>query len=84
MLRIAASPSDNGSCAPLLRVDQRRKQVTLLEPKDKEDKALKSLGLTAAPKLFAFDAIFESSATKVSMNTYKFHDSLILENEAVV
>ena len=67
MLRIAASPSDNGSCVPLLRVDQRRKQVTLSEPKDKEDTSLKSLGLTSIPKLFAFDAIFESSATKVNI-----------------
>jgi len=67
MLRIAASPSDNGSCVPLLRVDQRRKQVTLSEPKDKEDTSLKSLGLTSIPKLFAFDAIFESSATKTEI-----------------
>lgn len=65
MLRIASSPSDNGSCVPLVRVDQRRKQVTLSEPKDKEDVSLRSLGLSSAPKLFAFDAIFESSATKV-------------------
>lgn len=70
MLRIAASPSDNGSCVPLLRVDQRRKQVTLSEPKNREDNALKSLGLLSAPKLFAFDAIFESSATKVNFSDF--------------
>ena len=68
MLRIAASPSDNGSSVPLLRVDHRRKQVTLSEPRDNADDSLKSLGISSAPKLFAFDAIFESSATKVTLH----------------
>ncbi|XP_065051675.1 kinesin-like protein KIF26B isoform X3 [Rhopilema esculentum] len=76
MLRIAASPSDNGSSVPLLRVDQRRKQVTLSEPKDKEDETLKSLGLSSAPKLFTFDAIFESSATKTEICSSSLLDVL--------
>eukprot|EP00794_Sanderia_malayensis_P017715 gene17715-19486_t len=68
MLRIAASPSDNGSSVPFLRVDQRRKQVTLPEPRDAADNPMKSLGFTpTAPKIFGFDAIFESSATKTEI-----------------
>ncbi len=73
MLRIAASPSDNGSSVPFLRVDQRRKQVTLPEPKEVTENSMKTLGFTpSAPKLFGFDAIFESSASKVGFQWRDF------------
>ena len=65
MLRVA-SCKDSENTSMCLKVDQRRKQVTLTEPRDSAAGVQKLPGMApSAPKMFAFDAIFESSATKV-------------------
>ena len=65
MLRICPSfPGEKGS---FLRVDHKKKQVTLYDPSTvgHVNPLHKKVGV-AAPKMFGFDAIFESDSSQVS------------------
>lgn len=64
MLRIC--PSFPGETGSFMKVDQKRKQVTLYDPSTvgHVSQTHRKMGV-AAPKMFAFDSIFESDGTQV-------------------
>ena len=65
MLRIGPSfPGERGS---FMKVDAKRKQVTLYDPSTvgHVSQTHRKMGV-AAPKMFVYDAIFESDASQVS------------------
>lgn len=64
MLRIC--PSFPGETGSFMKVDQKRKQVTLYDPSTvgHVSQTHRKMGV-AAPKMFAFDSIFESDCTQV-------------------
>ena len=49
-----------------IEVDQRRKQISIVQPKNLNVVPQKLQNPNNAPKLFAFDAIFESDMNQVS------------------
>ena len=65
MLRIG--PSFPGETGSFMKVDQKRRQVTLYDPSTvgHVSQTHRKMGV-AAPKMFAFDSIFESDSTQVS------------------
>ncbi|XP_078344764.1 uncharacterized protein LOC144630301 isoform X3 [Oculina patagonica] len=66
MLRIC--PSFPGETGSFMKVDQKRKQVTLYDPSTvgHVSQTHRKMGV-AAPKMFAFDSIFESDCTQVEV-----------------
>lgn len=54
-----------------MKVDQKRKQVTLYDPSTvgHVSQTHRKMGV-AAPKMFAFDSIFETDCSQVSKNNY--------------
>ena len=69
LLRI--SPSFPGETNSFLKVDQKKKQVTLYDPTaiSHVSQKYRRMGV-AAPKMFAFDSIFEPDSSQVR-NTFK-------------
>lgn len=69
MLRIG--PSFPGETGSFMKVDQKRKQVTLYDPSTvgHVSQTHRKMGV-AAPKMFAFDSIFETDCSQVSKNNY--------------
>ena len=64
MLRIKPNENiDQGDS--FIEVDQRRKQISMLQPKNLNVIPQKLQNPNNAPKLFAFDAIFEPDITQV-------------------
>ena len=56
-------------------VDQRRKQVTLIPPKKASASSISKFNAgmeNNAPKMFAFDGIFEADATQVFLRIFDF------------
>lgn len=66
MLRIC--PSFIGESASVMKVDTKRKQITLYDPSTAThvSTAKRKMGV-AAPKIFAFDAIYEPSAKQTDV-----------------
>jgi hypothetical protein len=64
LLRI--SPSFPGETSSFLKVDQKKKQVTLYDPTavSHVSQKYRRIGV-AAPKMFAFDSIFEPDSSQV-------------------
>ena len=64
LLRI--SPSFPGEISSFLKVDQKKKQVTLYDPTaiSHVSQKYRRMGV-AAPKMFAFDSIFEPDSSQV-------------------
>lgn len=64
MLRIG--PSFPGETGSFMKVDQKRRQVTLYDPSTvgHVSQTHRKMGV-AAPKMFAFDSIFESDCSQV-------------------
>ena len=71
MLRIG--PSFPGETSSFMKVDQKRRQVTLYDPSTvgHVSQTHRKMGV-AAPKMFAFDSIFESDCTQVSEKLHGF------------
>lgn len=68
MLRV--SPGDGGS---FFNADKRKKQVTLVDPASGQSSSAEDRRPTvAAPKMFAFDAIFTEEDSQVY--NYKYRD----------
>lgn len=66
MLRI--SPNTNlEEIDSFIEVDQRRKQISVLQPKNLEHVPSKFQSFNSAPKLYAFDGIFEPDLSQVSV-----------------
>ena len=66
MLRVHSNAQENSSQGSTwLRLDQRKKQVTVMEPT--ESLKSSSANPSPAPKIFLFDAIFEPMASQVSV-----------------
>lgn len=67
MLRV--SPGDGGS---FFNADKRKKQVTLVDPASGQSSSAEDRRPTvAAPKMFAFDAIFTEEDSQVRLYIYK-------------
>ncbi len=64
LLRI--SPSFPGETSSYLKIDQKKKQVTLYDPNavSHVSQKYRRMGV-AAPKMFAFDSIFEPDSSQV-------------------
>lgn len=77
MLRVSAPPTGSaqeaGSSNSFFSLDKRKKQVTLIDPSAcggtaaPEDRRV----AVAAPKMFAFDAIFSHDDSQVSRNCFE-------------
>lgn len=69
LLRI--SPSFPGETSSFLKVDQKKKQVTLYCPTaiNHVSQKYRRMGI-AAPKMFAFDSIFEPDSSQVLLTLY--------------
>ena len=78
MLRIC--PSFPGETGSFMKVDQKRKQVTLYDPSTvgHVSQTHRKMGV-AAPKMFAFDSIFESDCTQVSWRTSQSDTQLVVQ-----
>ena len=65
MLRISQSTNVEQTDS-FIEVDQRRKQVSILQPKNLDVVPQRLQSVNTGPKLFAFDAIFEQEMCEVS------------------
>lgn len=70
LLRI--SPSFPGETSSFLKVDHKKKQVTLYDPNaiSHVSQKYRRMGV-AAPKMFAFDSIFEPDSSQVSVRYFE-------------
>lgn len=75
MLRV--SPGDGGS---FFNADKRKKQVTLVDPASGQSSSAEDRRPTvAAPKMFAFDAIFTEEDSQVSLcKDYKYRKTYLI------
>ncbi|XP_049835163.1 uncharacterized protein LOC126278929, partial [Schistocerca gregaria] len=74
LLRVQGATADqstSASCAPILSVDRRRKQVSLLQPPPPAPAPApadeRRVPAVAAPKMFSFDAIFSSDDSQAEV-----------------
>ena len=69
MLRISPSKETEHSDS-LIEVDQRRKQISVQQPKNTNFIPPRLQGVNSVPKLFGFDAIFEPEMLPVRKYLY--------------
>lgn len=67
MVRICPSEGthDTSESMSFLKVDSRKKQITLYDPSTSGSNASHRRGAVAVPKMFAFDAVFPQDASQV-------------------
>lgn len=89
MVRVCpVSQSDAAESSSFLKVDPRKKQITIMDPSTNQTLTNSSQKKVAAnqvpPKMFTFDAAFPPDASQVKgKRTYPFHD-LILKDKQVI
>ena len=64
MLRISPN-TDMEQTDSFIEVDQRRKQISMIQPKNIDSLPTKLQATNGAPKLYAFDGIFEQNLPQV-------------------
>ena len=74
MLRVSSSVSMKGDESSILTLDKRRRQVTLVEEPNLKinspgEENRPSVGV-AAPKIFAFDQVYDKDETQVNLNVF--------------
>lgn len=81
MMRICPSleASDSSESQSFLKVDSRKKQLTLYDPASSPHSGSghRRSATVAVPKIFAFDAVFTQDASQVSASRRRFQNSRV-------
>lgn len=94
MVRVCpVSQSDAAESSSFLKVDPRKKQITIMDPSTNQTLNTSSQKRVAAnqvpPKMFTFDAAFPPDASQVKEKSlekrtyYTFHDIILKDKQAI-